>query len=1021
MCAVLEISKRTYYKYRNAEDKDYYDYVLIKEIFENSYYIGTFSNDKNVENVIDIKRFQKKINLSTGQKAYAYITIKNTVQQKDKLYSVELILKKYPSSINDNGVHQGITKSNASNNFIIQDDNYLSIKPLKKSLTYSGHKLQGRTKLYGMDISIENKKGSYRSGVDGDGHKWRIKMNYDYGYIRGTEGVDGDHVDCYVGPDKEAQKVYVIHQNNPNTHKYDEDKCMLCFTTADKAKKAYMSQYDRPGFYGSMDILSVEQFKSYVFSHLGKKIHKSFDVVVTDITENNKNKKVEQLQKSLEATLNNKPFVIKHVAADGSKKLNDVVLRISNFDSGKIEKAVHSMAMSLDADIPLTGEAFMYKSQEELTNLIVKEITEKTNEIYSFVIDYFDLPEIRVVSKAFLRHKGKIVFDPSTGQPIEKAEWKTFIKHLEDLLNSVYGGMGKKIVIKAQSLGRMLNRLSKAKSLSEIKKMPLKDLEVNHRKFDWISQTAKTMENALGESVKDRRTQASIQVAIDSAAQRVTRVTDNLRNDIQQIIIDGVKDHNSKSQVSQKLFDKCVGLNRDFQKIADSEIQSTVNMAYLKEEVYNTKEGEKVYFKRFEHDDEHTCKKCKAIKGALALWSDVALPDEHIDDEFAEYAIWEGKTSGELPATILHPYCYSDDTEVMTNSGWKLFKDLLDDDLIMSINPENRKIDFIPFVNRTTYKYDGDMIHFPGRNFDLLVTPNHNMLAINQGGKLYEAKAEELISKTDFTIPRGIGVWNGDNPKTIKLGDKEYSYSQYIKLWAWYLSEGSGRKRGNSYEIKLAQKNINKILDDIPEFADDFIKGKEAIYCCGEIAKQFEFIYKNHAIDKYIPEFIKNCKAEIIREFLKSYNLGDGSKRCREQLKNKLGIINSHDEVIRTASTKMMNDICELIVKAGWLPSVSVLAEKGKVVNFKNGTYKLNTDCYIINICKSKTKVYTKRKNPGHPDSYFPIKENYSGMVYDVELEKWHFLLVKRNGKCSWSGNCRGSWYRYYPFQKDNK
>lgn len=44
---------------------------------------------------------------------------------------------------------------------------------INKSLTYSGHKLQGRTKLYGMDISIENKKGSYRSGVDSDGHKWR--------------------------------------------------------------------------------------------------------------------------------------------------------------------------------------------------------------------------------------------------------------------------------------------------------------------------------------------------------------------------------------------------------------------------------------------------------------------------------------------------------------------------------------------------------------------------------------------------------------------------------------------------------------------------------------------------------------------------------------------------------------------------------------------------------------------------------------------------------------------------------
>ena len=86
----------------------------------------------------------------------------------------------------------------------------LSSKKVIKSLTYSGHKLQGRTQLYGMDISIENKKGSYRSGTDKDGHNWRTYMNYDYGYIRGTVGTDKDHLDCYIGPDKEAQKVYVI-------------------------------------------------------------------------------------------------------------------------------------------------------------------------------------------------------------------------------------------------------------------------------------------------------------------------------------------------------------------------------------------------------------------------------------------------------------------------------------------------------------------------------------------------------------------------------------------------------------------------------------------------------------------------------------------------------------------------------------------------------------------------------------------------------------------------------------------
>lgn len=36
MCAALEISIRTYYKHRDQEDPDYYDCVLLKDIFDES-------------------------------------------------------------------------------------------------------------------------------------------------------------------------------------------------------------------------------------------------------------------------------------------------------------------------------------------------------------------------------------------------------------------------------------------------------------------------------------------------------------------------------------------------------------------------------------------------------------------------------------------------------------------------------------------------------------------------------------------------------------------------------------------------------------------------------------------------------------------------------------------------------------------------------------------------------------------------------------------------------------------------
>ncbi|MDR2534983.1 MAG: hypothetical protein LBD29_03005, partial [Treponema sp.] len=145
---------------------------------------------------------------------------------------------------------------------------------MRKSLTWSGYPLEGRAKVQGMDISIENKKGSVRSGTDKDGHEWSIKMNFDYGYIRGTVGKDKDHVDCYIGPNPEAETVFIIHQNDPATGEYDEDKVMLGFDREEEARKAYLSQYDRPGFLGGIETMDIETFKDKAFDpeSRGKKL-----------------------------------------------------------------------------------------------------------------------------------------------------------------------------------------------------------------------------------------------------------------------------------------------------------------------------------------------------------------------------------------------------------------------------------------------------------------------------------------------------------------------------------------------------------------------------------------------------------------------------------------------------------------------------------------------------------------------------------------------------------------------------
>lgn len=138
-------------------------------------------------------------------------------------------------------------------------------------------KLEGRRKWHGLDLSIENAAGSTRSGVAKDGKRWSVIMQHPYGYIRKTMGVDGDQVDCFVGPDPNAQYVYVIHQKDPTTGAYDEDKCMLDFPNEEAAKRAFFANYDRPDFFHSMTTLPVGEFIDSVLATKAypSKIHAS--------------------------------------------------------------------------------------------------------------------------------------------------------------------------------------------------------------------------------------------------------------------------------------------------------------------------------------------------------------------------------------------------------------------------------------------------------------------------------------------------------------------------------------------------------------------------------------------------------------------------------------------------------------------------------------------------------------------------------------------------------------------------
>jgi DNA-directed RNA polymerase specialized sigma subunit len=119
-----------------------------------------------------------------------------------------------------------------------------------------------------MPISVENKAGSYRTWYDkAEQREGKTKQLYDYGYIRGTLGTDGDHVDVYVGPNEAAKFVYVIDQmKGPDFTKFDEQKVMLGFDSDTEARTAYLAHFDSSKFFGSLRPMGVADFKRCVLN-----------------------------------------------------------------------------------------------------------------------------------------------------------------------------------------------------------------------------------------------------------------------------------------------------------------------------------------------------------------------------------------------------------------------------------------------------------------------------------------------------------------------------------------------------------------------------------------------------------------------------------------------------------------------------------------------------------------------------------------------------------------------------------
>lgn len=138
----------------------------------------------------------------------------------------------------------------------------------------AGNYKKGHIKVDGLNITIEQPKGSIRRGTDANGKQWESEMHNTYGYIRGTESVDGDHIDIFLSDNPTEGNVFVVDQVNKDGS-FDEHKVMYGFSDMESAKRAYLSNYEE-GWQGLGSITEVkkEDFKKWIDS--SKRKTKSF-------------------------------------------------------------------------------------------------------------------------------------------------------------------------------------------------------------------------------------------------------------------------------------------------------------------------------------------------------------------------------------------------------------------------------------------------------------------------------------------------------------------------------------------------------------------------------------------------------------------------------------------------------------------------------------------------------------------------------------------------------------------------
>lgn len=375
---------------------------------------------------------------------------------------------------------------------------------------------------------------------------------------------------------------------------------------------------------------------------------------------------------------------------------------------------------------------------------------------------------------------------------------------------------------------------------------------------------------------------------------------------------------------------------------------------------------------------------------SVCVWLDITMP-RYWWQEFAEYRVGRSSQSE----------CYDSNTEILTNSGWKFFKDLNYTDKVCTLTKDKFVEYHIP--DKIIYdNYSGEMYKFKTKTIDLLVTPNHRMVTKARRHDSIKIKYAKDITKSDIFFKRTNGSSDGiDSPIFIldryqdenivnnkKFGDlwdeKHIPMDLWLKFLGVWLSEGFCSGSNGNYITSVCQSEESPLTSKIDDIFNK-LPFKYQRYVEQRDGKQNTVIWKilnkqlfNHlsvytgACNKRIPSYVKklcNRQLKIIEEYLM---LGDGTTK------------NNKYQYIST-SKQLINDVQEIWLKLGYTSGNRIHHKEDRNIKTCYITTRYSTDYSYLNK-KAINKI------------------TYNGKIGCVSVKNG-IVCVRRNGIISWSGN----------------